>query len=145
MYVAGTWLRRVWSSRRRYEWMGTHVHQIVLGVGLLSVDELIWCFCDCIWCISTWSSVMLFLIRWSSAPVEACFSHILFPHVSSHDLLFPTEFVQLVVLLSIVLDVWHCNQDSNVSVDLSLKLFRLLWRVTIWQCSMFLRFLCCLL
>ena len=40
--------------------------------------------------------------------------------VGCHNGLSPTEFVRLDVLLSKILDVLHCNQDSNVSVDLSL-------------------------
>ena len=119
-YILGTWFRRVRSSRFRYGWMWTHVHQVVLGVDPPSVGESSWRFCICIWYIPTWFSLKHFLIRWSSTPVEACFSHILWPHVSCLDVLSPTEVVRLDVLLSIVLDVLHCNQGLDASVNLLL-------------------------
>ena len=126
--------------------MGTHVHLVNLGVGLPSVDELGWRFCVCIWYIWKWFSYMHFLIRWSITLAGVCFLRIQCPRVGCHDALSPTEVVQLDVLLSLVLGVWHCNKDLNVSVDLSLELFHLfLWRLTIWQYSMFLTFLGCLL
>ena len=86
------------------------------------------------------------LPRWSITLAGVCFLRIQCPLVGCHDALSPTEVVQLDVLLSLVLGVWHCNKDLNVSVDLSLELFHLfLWRLTIWQYSMFLTFLGCLL
>ena len=126
--------------------MGAHVHQVVLGVDPPSVGELDWHSCVCIWYILTWFFVMHFLFRWSSTLAGACFSCILCLRASCHDELSPTEVVLQDALLSIVLGVWHCKRGLNASVDLSLKLFHLLLsRVTIWRCSMFSRFLCCLL
>ena len=118
--LEGIQLRSVRSSRRRYEWMGTHVHQVVLGVGLPSVDESGWRFCDCIWYISTWFSLIHFLLQWSSTPFQARFPHILCPHVVCHDVLSPTEVVQLDVLVLTKLGVLLCNQGLNASVGLSL-------------------------
>ena len=120
-YFVGTWLRRVESIRRWYEWMGTHVHQVLLGVDPPSEDELGWRFCVCIWYISTCFSLMRFSIQQSNTLVEECFSHTLCPRVGRHDAPSPTEFVRLDILLSIFMDVLHCNRDSNVAVDLSLK------------------------
>ena len=123
--------------------MGTDVHRVLLELGLPWLDELGWRFCVCIWYIWiwTWFSLMFFLILWFSTLVGACLLRIPCPHVGYHDVLSPIEVVQLDLLQSIVLDVWHCIRYLNVSVDLSLKLFHLpLWRVTIWQCSRFLVF-----
>ena len=119
-YVVGTWLRRVRSSRLRYGWIGTHVHQVVLWLDPPSVGELDWRSCVCIWYISTWFFLMHFSVRWSSILVEACFSRTLCLHVGCLDALSPTEVVQLDVLLLTTLDVLHCNQGLNASVGLSL-------------------------
>ena len=46
----------------------------------------------------------------------------------------------------VVLVFWHSNQSMNVSVDVALYLLHPpLWRVTIWRCSIFWRFVCYLL
>ena len=63
---------------------------------------------------------MRFSIQHSKIFVEERFSHTLAPRVGCHDALSPTEVVRLDVLLSIVLDVLHCNQGLNSSVDFSL-------------------------
>ena len=124
--------------------MGTLVPQVVLNVGLPSVDKLGRRFCADIWQISTWPSLTHFLIRWSTTFVAACFWRILWPRVGRLDVLSLTVVVRLEVLLAVKMDVLNCNQDSNFSFDLSHKLFNLLlWRATIGQFSVLLRFFCC--
>ena len=118
--VVGTILQRFRSSRLRYGWMGTHVHQDVLGVGLPPVGGLGWRFCVCIWYISTWFFLMHFSIQWSSARVEACFSRVLCPHAGCLDVLPPTEVVQLDVSRLTILGVLHYIKSLNASVGLSL-------------------------
>ena len=145
-YVVGNWIRRVRSSRLRY---GSTCSSI-RSQGRYAMGGWIWLAFLCLHLIHLdLIFLKLFSIRWSSTLVGACFSHILCPRMGYHDALFQTEVAEVVhvdVLLSIVLDVRHCNRDLNVSVDLSLELFHLLlWRVIIWQRLMFWRFPCCLL
>ena len=104
----------------------THHHQVALGLDLQSVDKLDRRFCADIWLISIWFSLTLFLIQWTITLVGVYFSCTQCLRVSCQDELSPIEVVQQDVLLSILLNVLHCNQDLNVSVDFSLKSFNLL-------------------
>ena len=65
------------------EW--EHIHQVDLVVEPLSVGELDWRSCVCIWHISTWFFLKRFSIQWSSTRVEACLLRILRPHVGCLD------------------------------------------------------------
>ena len=134
-YVVGTSLQRDRSNRLQYGWRGTHFHQVILGVGLLSVGGLGWRSCVRIWYISTRFFLTRFSTGWPSSLVGACLSRILCPLVGCHDVLSPTEIVQLDVSLLTLLDVLHYNQGLNASVGLSIWLLNLpLSRVTISKC-----------
>ena len=118
-YVVGNSLESIRSCRIRYGWMGTHVHQVILGVDPLSVGGLDWRSCVCIWYISTWFFLLRFSIPWFKTLVGACFSRILCPRVDCHAALSPTEVVQLDVSRLTILCVLHCNQGLYASVGLS--------------------------
>ena len=126
--------------------MGKWVHQAFLGVDSPSVDELGRHSSADIRHIPTWFLLTHYLFRWSTALVEACFLRILHHRVDCHDALSPTEVVRLDVFAVNKIGCFAFKQDSNASVEFSLKLFHVsLWIVTIWQISRFLRLLGCLL